>query len=87
MKTKKFSFKVFIITLILIFVFLWVITSPFIESKEMTKKKAYSMCLKRAKECSEDILAIETELRGACSQIYQYTPDYYELLNFTKGMC
>jgi len=56
-------------------------------NKPISKSKALRLCNEKAKECSDNIPAIETELKLACLQIYQYTSDSTELLDFTNGMC
>ena len=55
--------------------------------KEISKNSAYYKCLAKAKECSEGIPAIQLEFMKACKDIYMYTSDSKELLDFTNGMC
>ena len=55
--------------------------------EETSKETALKMCNQKAKECSEGIPAIETEFKSACWQIYYYTGDPAEILDFAKGMC
>lgn len=68
---------VLIVTLILLF-----------PDNEMTKKKAYSLCLKRAKECSQDIPAVQLQFMADCRDIYLYTNNSPEpLLELVNGFC
>ena len=51
------------------------------------KSGAYYKCLSKSKECSEGIPAVRLELMKACKDIYMYTADAKELIDFTNGMC
>jgi len=57
------------------------------ENKPISKGKALQNCNKKATECSDNIPAIATELKLVCLQLYQYTSDSSELIDFTDGMC
>lgn len=57
------------------------------QSKEISKDSAYYKCLKKSKECSEGIPAVRLEFMKDCKDIYLYTADAKELLDFTSGMC
>ena len=54
---------------------------------EVSKSEALNICYKRAKECSDDVIGIEIELKGACLDIYTWTPGTVELLDFAEGLC
>ena len=51
------------------------------------KSGAYYKCLSKSKECSGDIPAVRLEFMKACKDIYMYTADETELIEFTNGMC
>ena len=55
--------------------------------KQLTKNQAYTKCLLKSKECSENIPAIQLEFQKVCKDIYMVTPDEKELVEFTQGMC
>ncbi len=61
--------------------------SPETQSGETSKQEALNICYKRAKECSDDILGIELELKSACMEIYMWTSGTSEILDFADGLC
>ena len=56
-------------------------------NNEISKSEALNICYKRAKECSDDTLGIEYELKGACLEIYTWTSGTSEILDFAEGLC
>jgi len=54
---------------------------------EISEATALNMCNQRAKECSAGIPAIEMEFKNACWQIYYYTGNKAEILDFAQDMC
>jgi len=54
---------------------------------DMTKAQAVYVCYKKAKECFDDVLGYEIQLKNQCLDLYNLAPGITELLDFTEGMC
>ncbi len=57
------------------------------QTTSITKGQALLQCYKKAKECSEGVPYIEDEFKKVCFQLYYYTGDAAEILDFIKDMC
>ena len=57
------------------------------QDMQVSLETSYRMCREKAKTCSEGIPAIEMEFRNVCWELYYYTGNATEVLDFANTMC
>lgn len=86
-KKQNFGLRRIIFFLIFLILLLFGMTKCGMFSGETSKSGAYYKCLSKSKQCSEGIPAVQLEFSKSCKDIYMYTADAKELIDFTNGMC